>query len=1362
MPPPTLTSTPAPATLSRLTAIVDLLVGAGDELFIQWVEAPGHVRRAVAATQVRQLLACMKEVHDAEEMRNSPRIRAAALAASRGLADLLDGPERALFRRIDEAEQQGVPLLIVVRALADCHDTLRAHLATRLFWQLLPLADMQEHGRGRFSAVLQLGPRNPGLPQALPHDGLRILFMAFSPQDVQPVLDYEGEEERFLEMLAPFISKGRAQLRIVEDGTLEDLERALLLDAYDVVHLTGHGIITPQGPRLLMEDDTGMRRRRTDGTLVDVSPADLIATLRRAVPMPPLVVLSNCHSADSRDATPSFAVELVAAGVPVTLGWTRPVRDDHATDAAGDIYQQLAAGKPLVEAVELARDLLRQREEKSPQPSRTWSTLALVASSAAGVRVDRHAPPLPPMLHAEQIYRFLLGGHMKVLERGFVGRRRLLQRLVRVLRDGKFADEDGGHRYIAGVVVWGMKGIGKSCLVARAVERAAQHSTDLGLVVLHGALHDMAVLTAFQRLAVDRWGDTEAEKLLAQKDLPVSQRVRRVLALWSTRPVAVIFDDFEQNLDLRTDGPARLHSHAAELLDVLVPACKIGDPKLLITTTVIFELPASFCTALGELRVGALEPSSVRKLWMRGPSATGHIPVSLGQWEILATRLGRNARILSWARELLASKTSDELTKAAARVAEQVPVWEPGDEIREEKHSELAQLFLRHMAHEEARAAVGPDALEFLRRARVYEVAVPAEAFEPLTEGLSIVLERDLVALANRGLLEVGELDGQRAYRISPLVEPTFTAERPERWHGVASRFWWDVMDTGKAVSEQLERVQHSWRHAVSGRHPELAARAGRVIDLALFRAGLYYENRQRAEEHLTALPDAPFAAQWAGEAECHAMGPTPRARALLQTALQGLVEAHGTDRHPEVAACLHALGGVLHALGDLPAARAALERSLAIRAEVHGTDRHPSFAANLQALGGVLQALGDLPAARAALERSLAIQAEVHGTDRHPNVAAGLHALGGVLHAQGDLPAARTALERSLAIQAEVHGNDKHPQVAVTLHCLGGVLHAEGDLPAARAAIERSLAIKAEVHGARHPEAAVSLYALGEVLHAQGDLPAARAALERSLTIQSEVYDNDRYPEVAASLYALARVLRAQDDLPGAREALERSLAIQAEVYGTDRHPEVAVSLQALGDVLHALGELPAARAAIERSLAIQAEVYGTDRHLNVAASLHALGGVLHALGELPAARAAIERSFAIQAEVHGNDRHPEAAASLHAQGGILHALGELPAARAAIERSLAIQAEVHRTDRHPNVAASLHVLGGILHAQGDLRGARAALEHSLAIKAEVYGTDRHPSIAVSLHSLAMVYLAENKPYDAAVLFRRALDIEK
>ena len=84
---------------------VDLRSSADGDLIVQWIEAPGHERRTVPAAQLRRLLDDMNAVHDAEQTRHTAGLRAAWLAASRGLTELLDGPERALVRRIDEAER---------------------------------------------------------------------------------------------------------------------------------------------------------------------------------------------------------------------------------------------------------------------------------------------------------------------------------------------------------------------------------------------------------------------------------------------------------------------------------------------------------------------------------------------------------------------------------------------------------------------------------------------------------------------------------------------------------------------------------------------------------------------------------------------------------------------------------------------------------------------------------------------------------------------------------------------------------------------------------------------------------------------------------------------------------------------------------------------------------------------------------------------------------------------------------------------------------------------------------------------------------------------------------------------------------
>jgi hypothetical protein len=1319
---------------TSLPALVDLVWDPAGALEVRWPEAPGAARRVVDAAELGRLRGLANSVQSAEVWGPPPNVEPTRRALAEALAALLDGPERALAQRLEVADSRRARLDVVVRATSPERAALAKHPATWMRWELLPLAPVFSSADRAPAALLQLGKAALGAPEKLPHRGLRILFMASSPRGVKPELDYEAEEEALLTALAPAIQKRQVRFRVVEEGSLDDLARVLLQEPWDIVHLSGHGVITADGPRLVQEDAFGDARR--------VSPEEVLDVLRAAKQMPALVMLANCHTAEVRGATASFAAELVTGGVPQVLGWTRPVRDDHATLAAAVVYAQVGAGKTPLDAAERAREALRQADAKSAAPRHAAGTLHLVCGAASGFVLDDGAAPLSERVGEADVYRMLAGTRMRVLQRGFVGRRRLVQRLLRVVLTGHSAAKDSG-RAVAGVCVYGLKGVGKSCAVGRMVERATQQEPELLTVVVHGALDDRSVLEAFEAAAL-RAKDLEAEALLKRADDAVPRRVRRVMEHWRLRPVVVVLDDFEQNLEPRADGPWQLDPRAAALLPELLAVCSSGRPKLVLTSTAEPAWPAGTEQSLVSEPLGALEEAEVRKLWMRGQAANELSHVSLASWEALAKRMGRNARVLTWARALCARRTDAELARVAESAALNLPVWEPGDEASEKHHAELAALFLRHMAYEQAKAVFPEETLVFLKRARVFDEAVPKEAFAALTEGLAVELGRDLDALASYGLLEVSELDGAKAYRVSTLLEPRLDVPDAARWHEVASGVWEGLAERAEGGLRQ-ERVERAWEHALEAGSVVRADRLAPRIHSAHFSAGLYGQNFVLAEKHLAALPGSPFAHQWAAYAGFTAGQSPTTATTRAKRAVELFVEQYGCEEHADVSSALHALGGVLQAQGDLGGARLALERSQRILAKVLGTEEHPDVAASLHALGGVLQAQGDLGGARLAIERSLAIKAKELGTEEHPDVAASLHALGGVLQAQGDLGGARLAIERSQRILAKELGTEEHPDVAASLHALGGVLQAQGDLGGARLAIERSQRILAKVLGTEeHPSVATSLHELGGVLQAQGDLAGARLALERSLAIKAKVLGTEEHPSVAASLHELGGVLQAQGDLGGARLALERSLATWAKVLGTEEHPSVAASLHALGGVLQAQGDLSGARLALERSLAAWAKVLGTEEHPSVAASLHALGGVLKAQGDLGGARLAIERSQRILAKVLGTEEHPSVAASLHALGGVLKAQGDLGGARLALERSLAIKAKVLGTEEHPDVAVSLHALGGVLKAQGDLGGARLALERSLAIKAKVLGTEEHPDVAVSLHALGGVLKAQ------------------
>jgi len=693
----------------------------------------------------------------------------------------------------------------------------------------------------------------------------------------------------------------------------------------------------------------------------------------------------------------------------------------------------------------------------------------------------RDAAPTPGF-----VYR-MLGSRMRVLTEGFVGRRRELQALGRVLRHGRWTPHGEAERAVAGALVVGMKGQGKSCLVGRALDRHQQDSGELSLVVLNGKLDELQLLEAFRIEAV-RLGDDPAEAMLKDASRATPQRIERLLRHhWRERRLVIVFDDFEQNLEIPGVGEARLEPLAAALLEVLLPVCRDEQPKLLLTSTARFALPAPLASALANLPLGALDGASVRKLWVRGRSAE-LASIAPNAWSTLCERFGRNARILDWARQLLGGKTPDELRKAMAEAGTALPVWKD-QPLDEAKQDDLVAAFLRHMAFEDAAKKVGPDAMTFIERARVYEVPVPVDAFAGLTAGLAVSLDRHVPALANLGLLVMDSEGGRTVYRVSPLVKPAFDAADGQTWHGVAAEYWWKAAAQGDGWS--APGLLQAWDHALAAKRRDIADKAADLLHPWLDGRGIYAYSAALGARHVTAFPDSVAGLHWAGYALFRAGDPR-QGRRLLERAV-GLASstAEDVDRRGSVT---DSFARVLTSLGEYSAAARYFAEFVATEEGLH-PDGSVRLGAHLHSLAGVLRDQGDLTGARARLERSLDIWHKVHGTEDHPDVAASLHALAGVLRDQGDLTGARARLERSLGIHQKVHGTEDHPDVAASLHALAGVLRDQGDLTGARARLERSLGIHQKVHGTEdHPDVADSLHALAGVLRDQGDLTGARA----------------------------------------------------------------------------------------------------------------------------------------------------------------------------------------------------------------------------------------------------------------------------
>ncbi|MCG8607465.1 CHAT domain-containing protein [bacterium] len=161
---------------------------------------------------------------------------------------------------------------------------------------------------------------------------LKLLSTACSPLDLaHATLEFEKEEESIQKEIGPF----QVDMTIEDSGSLAGLETALIeADGFEIVHITGHaGIDRDLGPVFYMENEFG--------ELDKVTP-DRLAKVLRDYP-PQLLFLSGCSTGQSaeRHATDSFSHQLVAAGVPLVLGWALPVSDAGATLLTIELYGYL-------------------------------------------------------------------------------------------------------------------------------------------------------------------------------------------------------------------------------------------------------------------------------------------------------------------------------------------------------------------------------------------------------------------------------------------------------------------------------------------------------------------------------------------------------------------------------------------------------------------------------------------------------------------------------------------------------------------------------------------------------------------------------------------------------------------------------------------------------------------------------------------------------------------------------------------------------------------------------------------------------------------------------------------------------------
>ncbi|WP_395745578.1 CHAT domain-containing protein [Prosthecobacter sp.] len=562
--------------------------------------------------------------------------------------------------------------------------TLRISSATpallNLPWELLPSPSsgfLVADGRWAIRRTMSQALAAPRLGQvALP---LRILFAACAPID-QTGLDYEREEEAMLRLATKLGS--RVHLSIAEAATFDELKNLISELKPHVVHLSGHGIVKDGIGYFTFEDERGRSDLRDARSMAE----QLFAG--RGVRV---VFVSGCQSAQAASA--GVCQTLTAAGhVPVALGWGASVADGLATDFASVFYHELAAGRPVDASVATARrDLFGSAHFTVGDEvyfDATFTLPQVFAADATDDFIDQSKPL--ERLQQPGIKYELLGDGVVGLREGFVGRRRLLQRLRPGLRDAEF------HV----VLLTGIGGAGKSTLATRLANRCQQEGFHVAVLRATRKNAQNFALGLVEQIgdACQRLGRQSDFEMLNDGKLQLANRLRLAVQVLKESRILLVLDNLEDLMPLPPAAPCWESEVLAGFFEVLFGRLT-GEGRCILTCRYVPEgfdvaQPGRVHEPLPDFSEAEFIKCLTRNERVLERMAAGEI--SRGFLSLLHRKIGGTPRFIKQAGDVLASTEIGPLQQQLES-AQDMQADDTLNELREKYLEEsLSRSFIRH------------------------------------------------------------------------------------------------------------------------------------------------------------------------------------------------------------------------------------------------------------------------------------------------------------------------------------------------------------------------------------------------------------------------------------------------------------------------------------------------------------------------------------------------------------------------------------------------------------------------------------------------------------------------------------------
>ncbi|MBU7013329.1 MAG: tetratricopeptide repeat protein [Theionarchaea archaeon] len=1113
---------------------------------------------------------------------------------------------------------------------------------------------------------------------------LRTLFMACSPDGILPVLEFEKEEETIFE-----VTKMLPIVMDVEDtGSLEGFRECCSRTEYDVIHLSGHAGIDDRGPFFWMEDEVGCPDK--------VYPSDLWNALSQSFSQPRLIFLSACHTAEmSYYTSASFAHQLVLDHSSLVLGWARPVSDAGAILAAEKLYFELSRGRSVLDAAfSIRRELFRRGLPD-------WPLLRLFSDGTPlDIPVVKKGQKRRTRKREIQ-YRYLENSQVRVLKKGFIGRRRQIQRGIRCLRENEEK---------IGLLLHGTGGLGKSCLAGKLCERLKDHV----LIVVHGNLNELTFLEAVKH-GFMRAEDKNGLKILREKEDFLDKVMRLCFSSFQDNNYFILLDDFEKNLKRIGQG-AVISCEAAPILRALLRNLPYASKmsQIVITCRYVFPLVDNDRDLVQE-QLELIGLTSFRgadeKKKIAGLKSIASYPDLKTREMLIETGRG-NPRLMEALDMLLEVEKNLDVEPLLLAV--------------KDKEDEFVQgLLLEEIMNKQSEGFQ-----QTVKYSSVYGVPVTKEGIGIVCRSISgwdsflrLGVELSLMEQDRRGA------EDSLYYWVSPLLRGRIFSDisNQERrsCHQLAVEYYKKILSS----RDHFDAICASElvHHALESGMQDIAVEEGGKL-LSQLRDSFAFEKAlSEGTSILSGLSspkrDGHFAVFLCELGEVY--GDTGNPKKAIEHFEQALAIALGLygEKHSETALAYSGLGGAWMDLGNLKKALEYYEKALSIDKEIYG-ERHLEVGKDLQDLASVWRNLGRSQKALLYLVEALSI-AEEEGEAGKEQIPSLYNSLGLIWRILGDSRKALEYYEKALEIDREMYG-ERHPKVATLINNIGAALKSLGNQQKALEYYEKALSIDEAIYGKKHPRVASRLNNIGGALRDLGNPKRALEYYERALSIDEEVYGK-KHPRVASRLNNIGGALRDLGNPKRALEYYERALSIVQETYH-ERHPSIALALNSLGLAWRSLGNPQKALHYFEESLSITKEVYGED-HPRIATAFNNIGSVWKDVGKLEEAIACGEKALAIDRVTYG-ENHPKVALRLSNMGSVWRDLGDLQKAREYIEEALSIDKRIYG-ETHPKVARDLRNFGMVYGDLGNPGAAHECFQEAYRIFKGVLG-EEHPRTAV------------------------------